>query len=386
MCLLLLLMTDFPVQPTDAQIARYAKRGTTVVETDVPEYTLPAIPLRDNGTLDREAIVETLRREMFGIVPDLSVAASVSDGEPVTLADGTQAVHHVVTLVVSGDAGETTISPHLFRPAGDGPFPCFVLNDHRNQTDATPDNGPEAEGYWPVAQIIAAGYATAAVRVEEVAPDAKTADYTTCIHGCVSGDRAPNWGTLAAWAWAMSQTRAAVQTLPQIGPCIAIGHSRSGKTALWAGATDTAFAGVISNNSGCGGAALSRRRFGETVRIINTNFPHWFNARFKTYNDRESELPFDQHWVIAASRDRHVAVGSAREDVWADPKGEYLALLAAAKRQPSDEMEATIERGEQLQIVASPGGSLSYQIRPGDHGLTADDWATYLKWAGRFIK
>jgi pimeloyl-ACP methyl ester carboxylesterase len=158
-----------------------------------------------------------------------------------------------------------------------------------------------------------------------------------------------------------------------------VGHSRSGKTALWTGAVDPRWAVVISNESGCGGAAISRRKFGETVQIINTSFPHWFNDNFKNYNGRENSLPIDQHMLAMMIAPRAIYFSSAREDLWADPKGEYLSIQIGS-RVYSEIYGESVSFPDEFEKIKAPiiQNHAGYHIRNGGHGLTLEDWNHFM--------
>lgn len=239
-------------------------------------------------------------------------------------------------------------------------------------------------------EILRRGYAIVTLDIEHLCPDS-AAEFRRGIYrlhapGAEGPPGPTEYGALAAWAWGLSRALDYVGTRPELDArrAIAIGHSRRGKAALWAAAQDERFAAVVSNNSGCGGAALSKRVFGETVAIINRSFPHWFCGNFKYYNDREPELPIDQHELIALAAPRGVYVASAEDDAWADPKGEFLAALGA---EPVYRLLGAPGLGtSEMPAVDRPVGErLRYHVRRGQHALADYDWRQYLDYADRLF-
>jgi hypothetical protein len=270
----------------------------------------------------------------------------------------------------------------LFLPnSTNGRVPVFLLINNRPAANTDPTRR-EKSGFWPAEQMIARGYGIAAIQYGQLAPDNKDRYRDGAIALFGDGDRW-TWGAIAAWAWGASRALDYLVTDARVerDRVAIVGHSRGGKAALWTGAEDERFAMVISNESGEGGAALSRRWFGETVERINTAFPHWFAAAYKTFNGREAALPVDQHMLLALTAPRPLYVASADEDLWSDPRGEFLALAETSpvyalwKEPPltADQMPP-LDRP----LVA---GRRAYHVRTGVHNLTPYDWERFADFA-----
>lgn len=269
---------------------------------------------------------------------------------------------------------EITLSTSWMRESNEPEKKGQVI-DHRS-TEASRGN---QSSRWPLEKIVDAGCALATFYYGDIDPDFDDG-FENGIHALFGKPGPAEWGSIGAWAWGASRVMDYLETDAAIDSkkVAVMGHSRLGKTALWAGAQDERFAMVISNNSGCGGAALSRRRFGERVGRINTSFPHWFADTFIQYNENEAALPVDQHQLIALIAPRLVYVASAVEDEWADPRGEFLSAVHAG---PVYELLGKKGLGvtEMPELNVAVGESIRYHIRSGKHDVTDYDWEQYLR-------
>ena len=238
---------------------------------------------------------------------------------------------------------------------------------------------------WEIENAVDRGYAVATFHSSDVDPDFN--DFTNGVHGAYrKAGESHDWGAVAAWAWGLSRAVDYLLRDPDIdgGRIVVAGHSRLGKTALLAGAMDERIAAVISNNSGCTGAALSRRRKGETVRKINDRFPHWFNRNYKRFNDKEDLLPVDQHMLIALAAPRPILVNSGEKDAWADPEGEFLSAKGADsvyRLLGTDGLAADMLPPTDTLVTSRIG----YHLRSGGHGVSKVDWNVFMDFLDRHL-
>jgi cephalosporin-C deacetylase-like acetyl esterase len=192
-----------------------------------------------------------------------------------------------------------------------------------------------------------------------------------------------------AWAWGVHRAVDYLSQHPDLDPkrIAVVGHSRLGKTALVAAAFDDRIALAVPNQAGCGGTAPSRQNDpkAESVKRINTSFPHWFCGHFKAFNDATEKLPFDQHCLAAICAPRPVLYTNAAEDLWANPSGQFDMLKRAT---PVYELYGV--KGLEAEAVPELGkladSRLGYFIRPGKHAMTTPDWEVYLAFADKWLK
>jgi hypothetical protein len=402
-------------------------------ESKVPDYRLPDPLVTEDGTaiktarqwrrLRRPELVKLFETHVYGTAPPACPITARPVSEQVVF-DGLATRHEVdVFFGETQDAESMQLLIYVPREAAE-PVPAFLgLNFRGNHSidpdpsitlypgwvrarrDGTTDGNTSTEksrGYsadsWPVKQILRRGYGLVTIYYGDIDPDFDDG-FHNGIHGQLSPDPGAvpsesRWGSIAAWAYGLSRALDYLEATPSLGidasRVAVLGHSRLGKTALWAGAADERFAMVISNNSGCGGAALSRRAFGETIERINTSFPHWFCDKFNEYNQNEAACPVDQHQLIALIASRPVYVASATEDRWADPNGEFLA---AREADPVYRLLGTDGMGGQSPPQQQPEpdqpikqGTIGYHLRTGKHQLSRYDWEQYLDFADRHLK
>lgn len=266
----------------------------------------------------------------------------------------------------------------------------WVISKEGNNRATEASRGIKSHRF-PVQSMLTRGYGLATAHCGDFFPDYKDGRAISIMKslGRPIGKNIPadEPGAIGAWAWGLSRVLDWLLTLPEVDHdrVIVLGHSRLGKAALWAGACDQRFAMVISNESGCGGAALSRRNYGESIEAITNRFPHWFCPKLATFAGRENELPCDQHSLLAMIAPRPLYVASAQNDRWADPRGEFLAAVAA---NPAYKLYNLQGLGTRVMppVNTSIGKTIGYHIRDGKHDLLQFDWDQFADFADRTLQ
>jgi hypothetical protein len=407
---------------TFAQTANYD-------ESKVPKYTLPNALITENGDsvssvqmwqmVRKSELIHLFEENVYGKNPTIQLKTVFSVISVDYNALNGLATRKQIEIKLGKDEKSLILNLLIYLPNNSlTPAPAFLgFNFYGNQTInkdtgiiitkawvhnnkefgitkniATPASRGVREHRWPVPLILEHGYALATVYYGDIDPDYDDG-FQNGIHPLFykKGQNKPapdEWGSIGAWALGYSLALDYLTKDQEIDEdkVIVMGHSRLGKAALWAGALDPRFALVISNESGCGGAALSRRQFGETVKRINTSFPHWFCENFKKFNSNEHALPVDQHELIALVAPRPVYVTAAADDLWADPEGMFQACKHA-----SPVFELFGEKGipdDAIMITGKPvnKGTIWFHQRSGKHDVTNYDWKQFIKFADKYLK
>ncbi|MCF0073488.1 prolyl oligopeptidase family serine peptidase [Dyadobacter sp. CY261] len=367
-------------------------------ESKVPLYVLPDVLKTTGGKvirsgekwekLRRPEVLRLFEDNIYGRMPvDYDSIRYMLTQDDVPEMDG-KAVLKQVTVTVFRNKQSVQINVVLFVPTQPRkPVPVFLLINNRGKDNTDPTRVKKSE-FWPAEMVVDSGFAIAAFHVSDLAPDDKETYMTGILEKLYPEQLNMDNGmkAIGAWAWGASRVMDYFETDRDIDAkkVIVVGHSRGGKTSLWAAAQDQRFAACVTNCSGNTGAALARRQFGERISRINTTFPHWFNNNYKQFNDKESALPVDQHMLISLIAPRPVYATNASKDLWADPTGTFLAMKAAEPVYALYNIKPELPKDPPGINTPVIGSHFGYHNREGEHNMTAYDWGNFIRFAKKF--
>jgi hypothetical protein len=391
-------------------------------EAKVGSYTLPdplvfndekPVKTRKDWAKRRAEILALFETNMFGRSPKppKHTRFEVVDVDKNALAG--KAIRTQVTIYFSDKKDGPKESLLLYVPsAAKKPVPIFLTLNFMGNQSVIDDPGIKLPIIWDwkthqphpaseasrgkshefqIEKMLTRGYAFATIYYQEIEPDFKG----VLLDGIrplflEPGQPQPapdDWGAIGAWAYGLSRAMDYLEKNKDIdAKRVAImGHSRLGKTTLWAGALDKRFAMVIANCSGEGGASLMRRNYGETIHHLVDAFPYWFDGHFPKFDNHADQLPVDAHELIALNAPRPVYITGAQDDQWADPRGEFLAAVAAG---PVYKLLGAEDLGtDQMPALNQPiMHTIGFHIRDGKHEVTAFDWDQFMNFADKNLR
>jgi len=397
-------------------------------EAKVGAYTLPDAltfpdgkPVRDLRAWTekrRPEIVKLFETQQYGVAPGRPADESFEVTDKGTPAFGGKAIRKQVTIRLSPKDSRDPTWPEIhlliYLPAAaKKPVPMFFSINFGTIQNAVddPSIAPEAArdpktdelvmqppsayartyGRIDVQALLDAGIGVATFYYAELDPDTPTgfakgirAKYLKPGQSVGNDVRAPeDWGTISAWAWGMSRAQDYFETDKAIdAKRVAIhGISRLGKTVMWAGAHDQRFAAVIASCSGEGGAALSGRNYGETIAHLTapSRYPYQFAANYAKYGGFPDKAPMDANMLVALIAPRPLLLQTGSIDYWSDPKGEFLAAVAAG---PVYKLLGKQDLGTEVWPAAKTpifSNGLNYYMHEGGHGMVPTDWEIYVQ-------
>ncbi len=389
-------------------------------ESKIPPYSLPEpLMMRDGkkvisadqwDKIQRPYIYHLFEENVYGRFPNKAINISFTTDAVDSNALNGIAIRKMVRVYFKGNSDTAnSLSLLVYLPKKiTKPVPVFLgLNFYGNQGVSNEKDIPYSDKYriegqgivhhhateasrgndahqWQLKEILSHGYGLATFFCGDIEEDNEDG-WKTGVRNHLQDQlniQPEEWSAIGAWAWGLCRAMDYLQQDKAIDSrkVALIGHSRMGKAALWAGASDKRFSIVISNESGEGGAALSKRWYGETVTIINQHFPHWFVANYKKYNDNTAALPVDQHMLLALIAPRPLYIASAMGDQWSDPKGEFLSAFNAGPVYALFNKKG-IEQPSMPALNKPVGNTIRYHIRDGKHDVLLYDWQQYLVFA-----
>ena len=372
-------------------------------ESKVPPYTLPDPLVMSDGsrvtnagmwrTRRRPEIMRMYETEIYGRIPANApkMTWEVVDTDPA--AKGNTAIMRRAVGRIGTAADGPRVNMMIYTPSkASRPVPLILLVNF--------GGGPPVEGRPPssaqfaeppvAADILARGWGYAMVGYNDIQPDRLNTFNQGVIGQTLPSGQQPKpdeWGTIGAWAWGVSRIIDYFETdkLVDAKKIAVQGHSRIGKTALWASALDERIAAVYASCSGEMGAALARRDWGETVDDMAQNFPYWFAGNFQKYAGHWNDMPVDAHMLIALSAPRPVFITGGTADQWADPVGEFLAGVAAGpvyRLLGKNDLGAT-----KIPPLDTPltKGDIGWHYHTGGHAATPADWSAFLEFVAKYF-